>query len=88
MHSAGAVSAWRGYSTIDEDTHDDFKPQVKTEAPSSLVDQIESDVKSHDVFIYMKVRSRAGGSRAGTIGVQAVIDTATFTNVALRCPLR
>ncbi|GAB4819986.1 hypothetical protein N2152v2_007032 [Parachlorella kessleri] len=54
MHSAGVVGALRGYSTIDEDTHDDFKPQVKTEAPSSLVDQIETDVKSHDVFIYMK----------------------------------
>ena len=50
-----AVSLLRGYSnTSDEGTHDDFKPQYKGEAPSSVAELVEKDVKGHDVFIYMK----------------------------------
>ncbi len=54
---AGAFGALRRFSTVDDDTHDDFKPQVKAEPSGSLVEQIENDIKSHDVFIYMKARN-------------------------------
>ena len=36
-------------------SHDDFKPQVKSGAAAGSVEAtIESDISSHDVFIYMK----------------------------------
>lgn len=56
--AAGAFAAFRGFSTTaDDDSHDDFKPQVKAQPGSSVDKQIEDDIKSHNVFIYMKVRS-------------------------------
>jgi len=41
-------------TTSDEGTHDDFKPKIKGDAPPSIAEQIEADVKSHSVFVYMK----------------------------------
>ncbi|KAK2077804.1 hypothetical protein QBZ16_004652 [Prototheca wickerhamii] len=41
------------YSTED-DSHDDFKPQVRGEAAKTVAEQIKEDVTSHPVFIYMK----------------------------------
>lgn len=41
-------------STSDEGTHPDFKPQFKGDAPPSIAQIIEQDVKSKDVFLYMK----------------------------------
>lgn len=38
----------------DADTHDDFKPKAKSGASSSVDDVISADVKSHNVFLYMK----------------------------------
>lgn len=54
------VEGWwasgRTWSNVagDGDTHDDFKPQFKGDAPSNIADMIESDVKSQKVFVYMK----------------------------------
>ncbi|KAI8103099.1 hypothetical protein M9434_005884 [Picochlorum sp. BPE23] len=37
------------------DTHDDFKPKIKTDNVSGSVDDvIDADVTSHKVFLYMK----------------------------------
>ena len=53
------VGAWaRGLSApAEQDTHDDFKPQLKY-APHDLdkqvAKQIEQDLHNHDVFLYMK----------------------------------
>lgn len=43
----------RGYSSVDQDTHDDFKPKYKG-AKNDVNSQIEKDIKGHDVFLYMK----------------------------------
>jgi hypothetical protein len=49
---AGGIAALLLFST---DSHDDFKPQVKAQPASSVEEQIEKDVKSHDIFLFMKV---------------------------------
>lgn len=51
---AGGFLAARQFST-DQDSHDDFKPQVKAAAAGDVEQTIEKDINSHDVFIYMKV---------------------------------
>lgn len=54
--AGGQVSAcrrWLSSSTTDE-SHDDFKPQYKGEVPKSISDVVDSDVKAHGVFVYMK----------------------------------
>jgi hypothetical protein len=46
----------RGFAVVSgEDSHDDFKPKYKTEPASDVNSTIENDIKSHEVFIYMKV---------------------------------
>lgn len=55
LHDAatGAVQQLRGFAG---DSHDDFKPQFKdVSSSSSAIDTIEHDLKSHKVFVYMKV---------------------------------
>ncbi len=52
--------AARQFSTTDDDTHDDFKPQVKAAPAGSVEQTIEQDIKSHDVFLYMKVSTKHG----------------------------
>lgn len=49
---AGAFQQLRGFAG---DSHDDFKPQYKDASSSSAIDTIEQDLKSHKVFVYMKV---------------------------------
>ena len=46
----------RHFGTAADDSHDDFKPQVKAAAAGgAAVDKlIEQDISGHDVFIYMK----------------------------------
>eukprot|EP00890_Picochlorum_soloecismus_P002169 jgi/Picsp_1/2953/NSC_01177-R1_monothiol glutaredoxin-s15 len=54
--AGGQVNAcrrWQSGNPTDE-THDDFKPQYKGEAPKSVSDLVDSDVKAHGVFVYMK----------------------------------
>jgi hypothetical protein len=46
-----------------DDSHDDFKPQYKGEAVDDAAATIKGDITSNQVFIYMKVRSRAGRRR-------------------------
>lgn len=41
-------------STSDDGTHDDFKPQYKGDAPASVAEMIEKDVKEHPIFVFMK----------------------------------
>lgn len=54
---AGGNSLLRGMAqTSDSDTHDDFAPQVKASPASSVVEQIQQDIKEHKVFVYMKVQ--------------------------------
>lgn len=44
------------FKSFASDSHDDFKPQYKEQAAtSSAIDTIETDLKSHKVFVYMKV---------------------------------
>lgn len=46
----------RSYAVVSgDDSHDDFKPKYKGETASDVNSTIENDIKSHDVFIYMKV---------------------------------
>lgn len=45
----------RRWLATEDDSHDDFKPQVKAGAAAGVKDTIERDVAGHDVFIYMKV---------------------------------
>lgn len=71
--SAGSYGSVRLFSAagVDDDTHDDFKPQVKGGPSASLVDQIEDDIKTHDVFLYMKARRGGrvlGRAQLGTHG--------------------
>lgn len=47
LHMGGTVSH-------QDDSHDDFKPQYKGDAPGSVKDMIEKDVSTHSVFVYMK----------------------------------
>lgn len=48
--------AQRGFAVVSgEDSHDDFKPQYKTEPVSDAADTIRSDISANEVFIYMKV---------------------------------
>jgi hypothetical protein len=48
--------------THEDDTHEDFKPKFNPDAEprsaSSVVEQIEQDVKQHPVFLYMKVQNQ------------------------------
>lgn len=37
-----------------EDSHDDFKPKYKGSSSANINEQIENDVKSNRVFVYMK----------------------------------
>lgn len=41
-------------TTADDDTHEDFKPKIKGQPPSSVAERIEADVAAHTAFIYMK----------------------------------
>jgi hypothetical protein len=56
--AGGAWAGTRGLSgPADDDTHDDFKPQLKPAAKDldpQVAEQIRQDVHSHDVFLYMK----------------------------------
>jgi hypothetical protein len=46
----------RSYAVVSgEDSHDDFKPKYKSQPASDINSTIEKDIKSHEVFIYMKV---------------------------------
>jgi monothiol glutaredoxin len=49
----GTFRRWNSSNPTDE-THDDFKPQYKGEAPKSISELVDSDVKAHGVFVYMK----------------------------------
>lgn len=50
-----AVSLSRALKTSSgEDSHDDFKPQIKGSASKSVSEQIEEDISQSSVFIYMK----------------------------------
>lgn len=63
MHAGPAAAAAaclqrlrRGFAVVSgEDSHDDFKPKYKTEPASDVKTTIENDIKSYEVFIYMKV---------------------------------
>lgn len=62
MHAGPAAAAAclqrlrRGFAVVSgDDSHDDFKPKYKTEPASDVKTTIENDIKSHEVFIYMKV---------------------------------
>jgi hypothetical protein len=49
----------RSYAVVSgEDSHDDFKPKYKSDPASDVKTTIENDIKSHEVFIYMKVRQQ------------------------------
>ncbi len=58
----GLAASRRAFATIDpstSDSHDDFKPKLKGGAAAApgggdVKSLIESDIKAHDVFIYMK----------------------------------
>lgn len=50
-----------------EDSHDDFKPKYKAEPAADVNSTIENDIKSHEVFIYMKV----GGHRRTSLAAAA-----------------
>ena len=52
----GSVAGSRRWLSTEDDSHDDFKPQVKGGAAAGVKDTIEKDIAGHDVFIYMKVR--------------------------------
>ena len=58
---SAAPSAWSATtrcfasSSIEDETHDDFRPQVKSSPANSAADQIKQDISSSKVFIYMKV---------------------------------
>lgn len=54
LQRAGGAGVARRWFSTDEDSHDDFKPQVKSAPSSSVNDQIEQDIKEHRVFLYMK----------------------------------
>lgn len=51
---AGVAAGRHFATTSDEDTHDDFKPQIRGQPSSSVAEQIEADVNSREVFLYMK----------------------------------
>ncbi|KAL6765051.1 monothiol glutaredoxin-S15 [Haematococcus lacustris] len=52
-HGARVASRW--YTTLDADTHDDFKPKITSNAvPTDAADVIKNDISSSDVFLYMK----------------------------------
>ncbi|KAJ9527492.1 hypothetical protein QJQ45_025773 [Haematococcus lacustris] len=52
-HGARVASRW--YTTLDADTHDDFKPKITSNAvPTDAADVIKNDISSYDVFLYMK----------------------------------
>ncbi|KAI7839922.1 hypothetical protein COHA_006316 [Chlorella ohadii] len=54
QRAAGGVAVSRRWLATEDDSHDDFKPQVKAGAAAGVKDTIERDVAGHDVFIYMK----------------------------------
>ncbi|KAK9818605.1 hypothetical protein WJX74_009351 [Apatococcus lobatus] len=57
---SGRPASWSGTSrcfassSIEDETHDDFRPQVKSSPANSAADQIKQDITSSKVFIYMK----------------------------------
>ncbi len=61
--------------THEDDTHEDFKPKFNPDAEprsaSSVVEQIEQDVKQHPVFLYMKVQTQDEESRSACLGLSA-----------------
>ena len=44
-----------GTPSEEDDTHDDFRPQVKASPSATAEDQIKQDITNNKVFIYMKV---------------------------------
>ena len=65
MLRAAGSGLYRLFSAAADDSHDDFKPKVKGQAGASVAEQIEADVKSHNVFLYMKVQARLPAWLAG-----------------------
>lgn len=37
-----------------DESHDDFKPKYKADAPTDINALIENDIKTNTVFVYMK----------------------------------
>lgn len=70
MHAGPAAAAAaclqrlrRGFAVVSgEDSHDDFKPKYKDEPVDDAKTTIENDIKSNQVFIYMKVGLDKGRS--------------------------
>ena len=49
------VSAVLQHASMSTDSHDDFKPQPSSSAPTSVIDQIKKDITDNEVLLYMKV---------------------------------